>query len=421
MSDTTPSVDNTNNDAGFSLRTVLILIGVGIIAFGGFMALIGFSDELGDLNNGRYHAASTSPNGFAGMADLLSRQGRTVDTIRNNETYRGQALTIYTIPTPYSEDELEDVNLNVPVLFVLPKWSVYQNPRVTPPFIRGRAFSVDDINEDLEIFADGVTMSRSEEAETYWRVSPTNPELMEQYLSTAKDEYRIPQWTQPQTIDGDNLVSLLSVDGKTVFGRISDTNIYILADPDLMNNNGIYQLPTARLANDMIAMASYPDDPIYFDLILHGLGTNNNLIKTAFRPPFLSATLCLLATGLLLAWRAFARFGAAQRRGRVFALGKQALTDNTADLIRVTGRQHQMAEPYVNLIRRRAREIIAAPHSLSFKETDKLLDSVSERRKLSVSFSEIKQDSQSVSDVETLLNFANKAHNWLEELSHERI
>lgn len=421
MNDDIAPEDNNHINAGFSLRTILILFGVGIIAFGGFMALIGFSDELGDLNNGRYHAASTSPNGFAGMAELLSRQGRTVETIRNNEIYRGQALTVYTIPTPYSEDELEDVNLNVPVLFVLPKWSVYQDRRVTPPFIRGRTFSVERINENLDVIANGVTLSRTNSSETYWRVSPTNAELMEQYLSTAKDEYRIPQWTQPQTIEGDNLVSLLSVDGKTVFGRISDTNIYILADPDLMNNNGIYQLPTARLANDIIAMASYPDDPIYFDLILHGLGTNNNLIKTAFRPPFLSATLCLLATGLLLAWRAFARFGAPQRRGRVFALGKQALTDNTADLIRVTGRQHQMAKPYVDLLRRRAREIIAAPHSLSFKETDKLLDNVSQRRKLSMNFSDIKQDSQSVSNVETLLNFANKAHKWLEELSHERI
>src|SRR5690606_35338854 len=92
------------------------------------------------------------------------------------------------------------------------------------------------------------------------------------------------------------------------------------------------------------------DLPITFDLTLAGLGRSENLLTLAFRPPFLAATLCLLLAALVIAWRAFRRFGPPVAEGPVVAMGKRQLATNGAGLIERAKRLHLLGPPYAALV-----------------------------------------------------------------------
>ena len=141
-----------------------------------------------------------------------------------------------------------------------------------------------------------------------------------------------------------------------VLVKIQDTETYILSDPDFMNTMGIESKSRARFAVDMIdaVIADAGADPrrIDFDLTFHGFGGKTNVIKVLTQPPFLAATLCLLAAGGLIAWQAFSRFGDPLQIKRDYALGKFSLADNAARFIRIAGREPNMAKDYTALIRK---------------------------------------------------------------------
>ena len=119
---------------------------------------------------------------------------------------------------------------------------------------------------------------------------------------------------------------------------------------------GIDSKSRARFAVDMIdtVIADAAADPgrVDFDLTFHGFGGKTNIIKVLTQPPFLAATLCLLAAGGLIAWQAFSRFGDPLKVKRDYALGKFSLANNAARFIRIAGREPKMAKDYIRLVRK---------------------------------------------------------------------
>src|SRR5439155_9784136 len=82
------------------------------------------------------------------------------------------------------------------------------------------------------------------------------------------------------------------------------------------------------------------DGPVMFDATLNGFARERSILRLLFDPPFLAVTLCLFAAAALAGFQAFVRFGPMRRSGRVFALGKEALADSSAALIRLAAREH---------------------------------------------------------------------------------
>ena len=138
----------------------------------------------------------------------------------------------------------------------------------------------------------------------------------------------------------------------------------MLADPDFLNTQGISDIDTARLGMAMLNLAR-SDNGVVFDVTLNGLETARNLLRLALTPPLLGATLSLLAAAALLAWRSIMQIGAADRPGRAIALGKRALAENSAALIRIAGREHTMGWRYAVLTGATAAEQIGAPRRRS--------------------------------------------------------
>jgi hypothetical protein len=125
--------------------------------------------------------------------------------------------------------------------------------------------------------------------------------------------------------------------------------IWVLADADLLNNQGLKSLDTARAAVTILDAARGGERPILFDVTLNGLGRERGLWRLMLEPPWLSATLIAVAAALLMGMHALARFGQPRRGGRAFALGARALVDNSADLFRMAKKEHELAPAYAQL------------------------------------------------------------------------
>ena len=336
-------------------KMIMSLVLIGIFSFTALITLSGYAGDLRQQNNGQAHALSRSAIGFGGLTRLLGDMEYDVRMARTeNVKYEDQnALRIFTLSRPYQADSLDDLNLNSPTLIIMPKW-------ITTP-VKGSAgwvqkgwgdthiWDVDNHKRDLKELTGKVafrTIESEDKSITYTVSSTVGDKPI-----TPGFEIENLQW-----LKGENLLDIYRVKAGPVLVNIQDTDTYILSDPDFMNTMGIESKSRARFAVDMIdaVIADAGADPrrVDFDLAFHGFGGKTNVIKVLTQPPFLAATLCLLAAGGLIAWQAFSRFGDPLKMKRDYSLGKFSLADNAARFIRIAGREPNMAKDYTALIRK---------------------------------------------------------------------
>ena len=187
---------------------------------------------------------------------------------------------------------------------------------------------------------------------------------------------------------------VLKIDDHPVLIRLEETNTYILSEPDLMNTMAFKSQGGAQLANaiidEIIDNAALDVLSIDVDVSLHGVESNRNIIKLMVTPPFLAATLCLLAAGILVAWQGFNRFGDPARVNPDYAQGPVSLARTAAEFMGIADRAHYTGEDYADLLRRQV-----ATH-LGYKDRatehiDTLLDAREKRLKIQPPFVDLKR------------------------------
>ena len=336
-------------------KMIISLVLIGIFSFAALITLSGYAGDLRKQNNGQAHALSRSAIGFGGLTRLLSDMEYDVRMARNeNVKYEDYGtLRIFTLSRPYQADGLDDLELNSPTLIIMPKW-------ITMP-VEGSAgwvrkgwgethvWDVENHERDLKELTGEVSFAtiETEDKSVTYTVSSTVADK----TITPGFEIENLQW-----LKGENLLDIYRIKAGPVLVKIENTDIYILSDPDFMNTMGIDSKSRARFAVDMIdtviADAGADSGRVDFDLTFHGFGGKTNIIKVLTQPPFLAATLCLLAAGGLIAWQAFSRFGDPLKVKRDYALGKFSLANNAARFIRIAGREPKMAKDYIHLVRK---------------------------------------------------------------------
>lgn len=164
-------------------------------------------------------------------------------------------------------------------------------------------------------------------------------------------------------------------DGKAVLSEVDDEPLYVLTDPDLINNAALKDPQTAAAALDIITMLEPAKGAVMFDLTLHGFGRTYDLAKLLVEPPFLALILSLLTTAALAFLHGLGRFGPPRAESRAIAFGKKALVDSTAMLLKRAGRLEELGGRYAALIRQRAATLLGAPLGLQGDALDRWLDS----------------------------------------------
>lgn len=361
----------------FNPRVVLGLLLFGAIAFAATLYFIGAGETSRGPNDGGSHAAAKGLTGYAAIAEILEAEGHEVSLSRSPGALDGEALLILTPPAFADGEEIAELIGNRryagPTLLILPKWYAMEIPDVVPVE-----------KEEGWVFLGGAGMPSWVEAfegqfATKLALGPLDPAQGPHWQSGAR-RGALPDPTQVQTIADATMIPLVTAsNGNILVGYYDDGGYYpvldeaaglppadeedldtsrwnfmVVAEPDLFDNYGMADRERAALAHEIIDLAMEGEDlPIVFDLTLNGLGRTQNLLTLAFAPPFLAATLCLALAMIVVAWRAFHRFGPPLAEARAIAFGKRRLVANGAAFILRTRRLHLLTGPYIETMRQR--------------------------------------------------------------------
>lgn len=354
--------------------TVIALLIVGLGSFAAMLVLGAYAPELGGGERGGGHALSNAVNGFSGLvrlADATDRRPRVVRNVHLLDTEDLLVTTPETGATPMGP--ILDQRRAKPTLIVLPKWLTLRDPER-----RGWANvlglkSAEEPHGVLAPTADFRIVRRPSGARPLVTVAT---QLTSVRFTAPRPLQAIrPDYSGKEGEFG-RFEPLVTDDaGNIVVGRFTGRPLFVLADPDLLDNRGMRNAGNARSALALLDwMNSNEPDGVAFDVTLNGFGRNASPLKLMFAPPFLAMTLTLAVALALAALGTIARFGSARPRERAIAFGKRALVDNTAALVRKAGREARLGGRYVEVIREAAIRAFGVPARLRGGDVDAYLD-----------------------------------------------
>jgi hypothetical protein len=395
----------------FSLKVVIALLLVGVFSFSAFFALSAFAPELTSGDDGRAHALSRSAVGYAAAARLARAQGAIVTVSRQPVSeLNDPSLLVLAPEAPVTAEQL-DALAHQRVLIVLPKWAVI--PMQTHPgWVQRVSIAPEQAaSYVLSEIAPKASIARAEGASQpslhFNRVSPIGPK------GSTVQGGEIPSL---QTLYGEGLTPVLVADdGRMILAQLEDRPVYVLAEPDFLNTQGIADIANARVGMAVLDMLRGADESIVFDVSMNGFARTRSLLRLAFQPPFLAATLSLAAAAALLAWRAVARSGPQAPPRRAIALGKRALAENSAALIRLARREHKMGWGYAMMTGAGLVELFGLGRSEG-EQTIAVLDRVAAAQGVDAKFSELASEAAAAETGAQVLTAARKLHSWKEEM-----
>ncbi len=399
--------------APFRPGMVLALVLAAVFSLSALGALSAYAPEIGDGDDGRGHALSRSAVGYGGMVRLLKAMDRPV--LLSRGPLRGSArdsLLILTPPLGRDEEAIDALRWEADsVLVVLPKWQaapdvarkgwVRETGTVTAP----RALSVlpEDAREGLVLSEDTTVAAPHLTIGGGRRIATGAPVRALRSLSG-------PGWT-PVIMDGR---------GRALLSMHDDTGLYVLADADLLNTLNMDDPAKARAALALLAVLGPEDQAVAFDVSLNGFTRPRSVLRLLLEPPLLGFTLCLLFAAALVGWQTMIRFQPHRPTGRAVALGKKALADNTAALVRLARREHRMAAPYAELVRAQAARAVAAPPSLSREATTALLDRLAGQKGATTPFADLSAQAEQARNAADLMSVVRSLNRWKLEMTRGR-
>ncbi len=400
----------------FSPRTMLWVVLVGVFAFSAFVVLSAYAPDLrSGTGDGGAHALSRSAVGYAGVVELLKGGGRPLVVSRGAPpvTAEGSGLLVLTPGPDTGPNDIDGLHFNGLKLIVLPKWNAAQSPRRT-----GWVEKEGVMPAGLTLHALGKGPWK---ADLQRRKGVSRPTLKAgEAAGFPAGEILAPGPIDSlQTISGAGWDPIVTDEqGRAVVAVASRGQAAVLSDPDLLNTQGIADLNTARAGVEILDRLR-GKGPVVFDVTLNGFGRRRSLLKLAFQPPLLGATLCLLAAALMMGLHAVARFGPAERPAPVLALGKRALADNSAALVRMARREPRMAGAYAALTRETAARAVGAPRDLDEAQLDALLDRLSAAHGLEFRFSTLAAEAAKARTNAELIGAAQRLYQWRGDMTRD--
>jgi hypothetical protein len=388
-------------------RTAILLVVIGVLSFTALLVLGAYAPDMRGRSDPGAQALSRSAVGYAGMVQLLHDLGRPAVVARGPVPTASPSIMVLTIDQGDPATPLRDLpttrGYRWPILAVLPKW---ETAPAVPRMDRVRKAGLRYVEADGWV-GDGKKTLKLDHLKDFaphtlvWTGSG-------QAMATGRiDRMQVftamPGWEPMITEPG----------GGIVLAHLPKSNFYALSDPDLLNTQGISQIANARAG--LAILGSLPNGataPVFFDVTLNGLGRSRSLIKLMVEPPFLAATLSVFMALMLVAWAAFNRFGATRKPERAFALGKRALADNQAALIRMTRREARLGGRYVQAIRDLVARAVAAPRDLDEPGLDAFLDRLGENRGAGDRFTDLARAATTAKTADELQAVAARLYRW---------
>ena len=398
----------------FAPVTVAVLLAVGIASFVAMVVLGAFAPDLKGSGSGGGHALSDAVHGFSGLVRLAEATGRRPRIVRDTHLYSTEDLVVAT-PERGSVQvgPVIDRRGSTPTLLVLPKW-----PTVPDAGHRGwvRIDGLTPVSDPAGTLSPAATLDVIHRRSAGRPLRIVEPGMSGIIFLAPQPLQAIRPSSQASRSSNGGFGTLqpliVDEDDNIVVGRFSNRPLYIVADPDLLDNRGTHDAHTARSALELLDwMNSNEAKGIAFDVTLNGFSHGSSPLKLLFQPPFLATTLTLAAAVLLAVLGTLARFGSPRSRERAIAFGKSALVDNTAALVRKAGREARFGGRYVEVVREAAARALGAPARLRGAALDAYLD----RAKRGERFTTLAGAVTRAENKDELVSTARALHDWMGE------
>ena len=232
-----------------------------------------------------------------------------------------------------------------------------------------------------------------------------------------------------QVISGPGLVPIIGSADRMLLAEVetpSDQHIYVLADPDPLENHGIADPANASFAAALVRLLWNGHKAIVFDESVHG-GTieKHSPLELLFQFPYdIVLGQSLVAVALLLL-ATTARFGGSETTPPAYALGKTRLIDNIAALMDRAGHQGVVLRRYIRLELQDAGRALHAPPNLDDIALAVWLDRVGAARAIEPKSAEILERSRLAGGggrsqlLARLFRDARDMHRWKKDLLDE--
>ena len=399
----------------FSGRVVALLVGVGLLSFTA-AALVGiYADPQTEGTSGA-NAFSHSAIGHKAWTGILEELGVPIVLSRAesaDKAYFNDGLLVLAQPDNSGEAEaaLEQIFETDRVLLVLPKWNGwpgFENRRWIK-HLRPRDQAA--VQEILDVIDPEATLVRSEEDQAWrgvaWDILPT--------LGPA------------QLIQSETISPIVHSDAGVLLGEYGsgDTRIWVLSDPDVINNAGIDEGDNAVFAVAIVAAQLPPGSSVIFDETIHGFALSPDLWQALLSFPLNLAVLQGLCAAAVLVWAAAGRFGAPLPPRPRLQAGKEVLIAITASLFQYAGRLSDILRRYRETTLRDLAHHLHIPRELTRKPDDSglvhWLNQVGDARGTSQRYSEVNHAVASAingpgKSVPALLRAAAQLYRWKQEM-----
>lgn len=372
------------NPRAFSPRAVAVLVLLGVAMFAALLWQVGGGLAASRTDNGGAHAGGTGLNGFAGLRRLLQGEGYAVTLGRSQGDWHTPGVLVLT-PDAFADGEKLDKAVNEhrrlgPVVVIAPKWEVMTGLERQPGQRAGWVRLIGSLPPSWKGFLDDLTVDMRGFGHGPRRVAtslnapaPVLPDGM--VVEVGQGRRLIPLAEARRQVLAARYDETMPAPGATEGEPAQPHPLYLVFEPDLLDNYGMARLDNALWAQAFFAeVAGQDNQRITFDVTFNGLGRQSNLLTLAFTPPYLAATLALGLAVVAAMWRGLLRFGPTQSEGPAIALGKASLLGNAAALVRRARRFHVLGAPYADASRARLARALSLPRQMKAEAVDAAID-----------------------------------------------
>ena len=329
--------------AAWIAAAVLLVIGtIALAVFGG-----GSTETVGPS------AFSRSAIGYAGIADVMHRLGARVLKSRKDSPAKLDPAGVLVVaePTRASAQQVSAVMNAHTVLLVLPKWTGQPDP--------GHRGWISLARELPEVSARQAAQIAIEVARVPRVTSWSHNEIG-----------RAPVISEGgvQLVKSSRLRPVVGSDAGMLVGemRTGARRLWILADPDPMQNHGLADPDNAAFSVALINALRGADGNVVFDEVVHGFEEKaSSPLRMLFEFPFVLATIQGAIAVALLLWATMRRFGAPLSPPVELKSGKRSLIEATANLLDFARHRPIIIQRYVHAIVQDVARQLHAPIGLS--------------------------------------------------------
>ncbi|MFT3996187.1 MAG: hypothetical protein QM667_02180 [Asticcacaulis sp.] len=229
-----------------------------------------------------------------------------------------------------------------------------------------------------------------------------------------------------QSIRGANLTPLLlGPDGEVLLSRVNPmpgdkpfkAPVYLLSDPDLLNNQILSDAERVAGALSIIDAVAPGAKTVNFDVTFNDLAYEQDLMHHVARAPFIGVPLAMIVLALGMLWSALSRFGPAHdpATDTPHGRGVTVLADNAARLIAKAGREPKLAPAYAQMVRDQALKAVGLTQHRA--APDDLAERLSEKHNTPERYSALRAEADRVRNPMQLLNWARRLHAWKHQIT----